>query len=67
MRKCVLKNTVNHNDCLVVFVNDNITKEQFDAIVKEDQHIDEIFNRPITKAENYFLGEADLFDTRDTF
>lgn len=65
--KCILKDTKEFKNCLVVFVNENITKERFNELVKEDQRIDKIFNREITPIENYFLGESEMFDTRDSF
>lgn len=65
--KCVLKNTERFNNCLVKYVLDNITEEEFNKVIEEDQRIDKIFNRPITPKENYFLGETEMFDTRDSF
>ena len=65
--KCVLKNTKEFNNCLVKLLFTDITEEELKVIIEEDQRIDRIFNRPITEAENYFIGETEMFDTRDSF
>lgn len=43
---------------LVCYVCDNISKERFDEIVKE-----EVKRNPHTKYENYFIGETEMMDS----